>query len=370
MVPLSRLLVRAFFSSIVLCATIIPLLANSSPAAGQEAGTAPYIVVLKPNAGDPEVIAPRLAKRLKGKVGVKRAFRYALNGFATNLPPGLAKKLAAAPEVQSVEVDQPVYASAQTLPTGIDRIDVDKNATAKIDGIDDRVNADVAVLDTGVGPHTDLNVVGGKDCTGVGYYRDDNGHGSHVAGTIGALDNGSGVVGVAPGARIWSVKVLDRTGSGLWSYIICGLDWVRANSGTISVANMSLGGSGSAGTSCSSSSLRLAICNLTNAGVTVVAAAGNSSANVSGFVPASFPEVIAVSALADFDGKPGGIGSPTCRAGIDDGLADFSNFGAGIAIAAPGVCILSTWLNNGYATISGTSMASPPCSRSGCTVYR
>ena len=89
------------------------------------------------------------------------------------------------------------------------------------------VDADVAVLDTGIDPtHPDLNVVGGVDCTGTGSWADDHGHGTHVAGTIGALDNGIGVVGVAPGTRLWAVKVLDHTGYGTWSQMACGLDWV------------------------------------------------------------------------------------------------------------------------------------------------
>jgi subtilisin len=115
------------------------------------------------------------------------------------------------------------------------------------------VDVDVAVIDTGVDfQHPDLNVVGGVNCATGGPFNstcssggdDDHYHGTHVAGTIAAIDNGSGVVGVAPGARIWAVKVLNSRGSGYSSWIIAGIDWVAANAGTIEVANMSLGGSG------------------------------------------------------------------------------------------------------------------------------
>ncbi len=127
---------------------------------------------------------------------------------------------------------------------------------------------------------------------------------------------------------------------------------------------MSLGGSGSDG-ACASDALHLAICNSTAAGVTYVVSAGNSGADLAGFAPASYNEVLAVTAAADFNGQPGGGAAATCRADVDDTAADFSNFTTvgssdeGHTIAAPGVCIESTWKGGGYKTISGTSMASP-----------
>src|SRR5262249_11441352 len=155
------------------------------------------------------------------------------------------------------------------------------NPTAAIDGTDTRVNVDVAVIDTGVDlTHPDLNVADGTDCTGIGSYNDDNGHGTHVSGTIGALDNDIGVVGVAPGVRIHPVKVLDSTGNGSWSNVNCGIDWVTQHAGTIKVANMSLGGlSAESASTCGASSLHLAICNSVAAGVTYVVAAGNNAAS-------------------------------------------------------------------------------------------
>jgi subtilisin family serine protease len=123
---------------------------------------------------------------------------------------------------------------------------------------------------------------------------------------------------------------------------------------------MSLGGPGGEST-CGTAAdpEHEAICSLVNAGVTVVVAAGNSAEDASSSTPATYDEVITVSALADFDGAAGGGGSPTCRNDEDDTFANFSNFGADVDIIAPGVCIESSWNDGGYNTISGTSMASP-----------
>jgi subtilisin len=229
---------------------------------------------------------------------------------------------------------------------------------------DYRVDVDVAVIDTGVDfQHPDLNVVGGVNCAGGSPFTkkcksggdDDHYHGTHVAGTIGAIDNGIGVVGVAPGARLWAVKVLNSQGSGYTSWIVAGIDWVAANAATIEVANMSLGGSGF------NQAEYDAIQGAVNKGVAFAVAAGNSDDDASKYSPAAFDNVLSVSALADFNGLPGGLGHPTCRTDQDDTLADFSNWGSAVDIAAPGVCILSTYpLEKGeYGTISGTSMASP-----------
>ena len=158
---------------------------------------------------------------------------------------------------------------------------------------------------------------------------------------------------MAPGARLWAVKVLNDQGSGYMSWIVAGIDYVTKNASAIEVANMSLG------CECTSAALDTALTNSTNAGVVYVVAAGNSTKDASTFSPANHPRVITTSAVADFDGKAGGVGAATCRADEDDTLANFSNFGSTVDIAAPGVCIRSTWNNGGYNTISGTSMASP-----------
>jgi subtilisin family serine protease len=261
--------------------------------------------------------------------------------------------------VASVEPDRIVSIAAQTTPTGINRIDGELSSTVSGNG-SGTVSVDVAVLDTGIDvDHPDLNVVGGRNCSTGQSYDDGNGHGSHVAGTIAAKDDGNGVVGVAPGARLWAVRVLNKSGSGSTSTVICGIDWVTANAQTIEVANMSLGGSGSDSSCGGSDAYHNAICRSVQAGVAYTVAAGNSAANANSFRPATYAEVITVSALADFDGLTGGAGAATCRSDRDDTFADFSNYGSDIDLIAPGVCILSTYKGGGYATGSGTSMASP-----------
>lgn len=317
-----------------------------------------YIVMLEDTANAPSVAAEH--SRAYGAT-VGHVYRYALRGYAAHMSATAAARIARDPRVASIQPDGMVTIDAQTLPTGIDRVDAELSPTADIDGVDTRVNVDVAVIDTGIDlDHPDLNVytAGAKNCSTGRSANDGNGHGTHVAGTIGALDNGIGVVGVAPGARVWPVRVLNNAGSGSFSNIICGIDYVTAHASEIEVANMSLGGSGSDGP-CSSHPLHQAICNSVAAGVTYAVSAGNSAADADDFVPATYAEVITVSALADFNGLPGGGAPATCRADVDDTFADFSNFGADVDLIAPGVCILSSWKGGGYNTISGTSMASP-----------
>jgi subtilisin family serine protease len=225
----------------------------------------------------------------------------------------------------------------------------------------------VAVIDSGVDlDHPDLNVFrrGARNCSASGVSANDqNGHGTHVAGTVGALDNRRGVVGTAPGARIWPVRVLGRDGSGTMSSVICGIDYVTRHAAQIEVANMSLGGSGGREDgSCGrriGDSMHQAICASVAAGVTYVVAAGNDAQDASLSMPSAYHEVITVSAIADFNGRPRGRGAATCVRDVDDTFANFSNFGRVVDLTAPGVCIRSTWLNGRYATISGTSMASP-----------
>lgn len=250
----------------------------------------------------------------------------------------------------------------QTVPTGIRRIGAESL-------VNKGMGVGVAVIDTGIDlTHPDLvaNIAPiSKTCVrGTTSAQDDNGHGTHVAGTIAAANNTIGVVGVAPEATLYAVKVLDKNGSGTWSSIICGIDWVTANAQAlrIQVANMSLGGAGTSDNNCGLSNndaFHRAICNSTRQGVTYVVAAGNSGTNATQSVPASYDDtVITVSALVDTDGVYGGIGSSTSY-GADDTFATFSNYGSPVVIGAPGVNILSTWKGGAYNTISGTSMAAP-----------
>ena len=354
--------VAAFAAAV---SALLLLLGSSAVAAPQSNGrNVNVIVVLRPNAGDGQQVA-----RDHG-VDATFVYRHALHGFAGHVPQGRLNGLRHDPRVDYVEYDQPVHVDAQTVPTGVERINADTNTSIGIDGADDqRVDVDVAVIDTGIDlQHPDLNVVSHVSCfytTGGGppWSRtttcgdggdDDHYHGTHVAGTIGALDNGIGVVGVAPGARLWAVKVLDSTGSGYSSNVIAGIDWVAGHADQIEVANMSLGGG-------FSQAENDAVANAVSKGVVFAVAAGNDSANAANYSPASEPTAITVSALADFDGIPGGYGSPTCRTDQDDTFADFSNYGAAVDIIAPGVCILSTEpIEKGsYGTLSGTSMATP-----------
>lgn len=349
------------------------LLAPLPVARAQGADTGRYIVVLKAGTDDPQRVARDHARRYEADVSF--VYDDALRGFAATIPEHRIAALRADSRVAYVDVDAPLVAfghTAGSAPTGVHRAFAPDNVNLDIDGFDDRrIDADIAILDTGIDlDHPDLSVAGGKNCSSGLSYDDGNGHGTHVAGTAAGLDRGTGAVGMAPGARLWAVRVLDNSGSGSWSSVICGIDWVTGRntdknadgtlntSNDIEVANMSLGGSGSDG-SCASSSLHQAICNSVASGATYAVAAGNSSADANNQVPATYAEVMTVSALADFDGLAGGLGPATCRSDTDDTFANFSNYGADVDVIAPGVCIRSTWRDGGYNTISGTSMASP-----------
>jgi subtilisin family serine protease len=322
-----------------------------------------YIVVFNDWVDAPGAAARQIAGQVGGQVGF--IYQHALKGFSITVPAQAVAVLEGNPMIKYVATDDVRHIFAQDIPTGIQRIFADGNPAMEIDGGDDyRVNVDVAVIDTGVDfQHPDLNVAGGVDCSGGSPLRgacvsggnDDHGHGTHVAGTIGAIDNGVGVVGVAPGARLWAVKVLKSNGNGYTSWIVAGIDWIAKNVATIDVANMSLGGSGY------NQAEYDAIQGAVNKGVAFAVAAGNNNADANNYSPAAFDNVLSVSALADFDGFPDGYGDPTCRSDQDDTLADFSNWGTAIDIAAPGVCIRSTYpVEKGeYAIASGTSLASP-----------
>lgn len=323
-----------------------------------------YIVVFHDNVPNSRAAAQDVARR--HGLSLLEVYEYALKGFAAKIPAVALSAIARDPRVQFISEDRVVVAFQQTLPTGVNRINAEYKTNTG-------TGVNVAVVDTGIElSHPDLqaNIVGGKNCSTGRSYNDGNGHGTHVAGIIAALNNDIGVVGVAPGALLWAVRVLNNTGSGSWSSVICGIDFVDskapAKGGSITVANMSLGGSGTDDGNCgltNNDALHQAICRAVKDGVTFVVAAGNSGADLSGFVPAAYNEVIAVTALGDSDGNSCGTGGPTSYS-ADDTFASFSNFATlpedGIrVIAAPGVSIYSTYKGGGYATLSGTSMASP-----------
>ncbi|MGH2724233.1 MAG: S8 family serine peptidase [Actinomycetota bacterium] len=344
----------------------LPALQPAVPAGA--AGADPYVVVLDDSVKDPKAVADEHAA--EHGVNVFRVYRHALKGYAAMISPNRVDDVEAEDQVAFLSADRPVHAVAQTLPTGVNRIEGDVSSTKSGDGTG-TVNVAVAIIDTGIDiDHPDLNVAGGRNCSTGRSFDDGNGHGTHVAGTVAAKDDNEGVVGMVPGAPLYAVRVLNNAGSGSWSSVICGVDWVTANSAStgIKVANMSLGGSGTDDGNCGNSNndaLHKAICNSVAKGVTYVVAAGNDGRDFKDFVPAAYNEVLTVSAMADFNGLPGGGAAATCRSDVDDTAADFSNFTTtgstdeSHTIAAPGVCILSTWKGGGTRTISGTSMASP-----------
>jgi subtilisin len=301
----------------------------------------------------------------------------ALHGFAATLDRHDLAAVRDDPRVAEVVPDRPVAATAlvpiaagDNIPSGVRRVGGAVGTT-----VHQASTANVAVIDTGIDlSHPDLNAVAGTNCNGTGAPLDGNGHGTHVAGTIGAKNNGSGAVGVAPGTKLFAVRVLNSSGSGYTSNIICGIDWVTATrsdsdpSNDIAVANMSLGGGQAPNTNCGrtvNDPEHIAICNSIDAGVTYVVAAGNSAADEQNFTPANYPEVLTVTSVSDADGLPGGLGGTlSCIGNGDDQPASYSNFATRAVdiahtIAAPGSCIRSTAPGGAYATMSGTSMASP-----------
>ena len=209
------------------------------------------------------------------------------------------------------------------------------------DGNGTNVDVDIAILDTGIDlDHPDLNVYKDFSVIGNGTGDDDQGHGTHVAGIAAAKDNGIGVIGGAPGARLWSVKVCNSEGQCKISDMIKGVQYVTEHADEIDVANISV-------ETPLSPALNRAISASIKAGVTYVVAAGNYGQDASSTSPASSPDVITVSAIADTDGKCGGIGpAPDLANTTDDTFAPFSNFGPSVSIAVSwsfGIIDLSGW---------------------------
>ncbi len=339
-----------------------------------------------------EQASAQVAGELAQKNGLEVTHTYgnALKGFAAKIPAGRLDAVRSDPRVDYVAEDREVKASAQVTTTGINRVDADLSSVQAGNG-SGAANVGVAVIDTGIYRHPDLNVAGGYNCmsTTRSAWGDGNGHGTHVAGTAAAKDNTTGVVGTAPGARLWAMRVLNNSGSGSISTVVCGINRVTAmnkdpdTTNDIEVANMSLGGyvgPGADDGNCGNTNNdpeHKAICASVAEGITYVVAAGNDFEDVAESTPAAYDEVITVSALADYNGQPGGGAANTCNQdpARDDDFAFFSNYATlpedqERMLGAPGVCIKSTWFVkkkvNGkirtvpsYKTISGTSMASP-----------
>lgn len=323
-----------------------------------------YIVILKQDAinarmgqkGDynqrtaamRKAVAPILHKAKVSDQAVEHLYSSTVLGFSARLEKTTVERLKEHPEVLYIEQDRiitlapplkknkPDSGDKQTIPYGITRVG----------GADNYVGSNVAwIIDTGIDlDHPDLNVVAslgfnafanGRDAKSL---DDGNGHGTHVAGTVAAINNNIGVVGVAAGAQVIPVKVLNSQGSGTYSGVISGVDYVAANGKVGDVANMSLGGP-------ASKALDEAVLAAAKEGIWFTLAAGNDSDDAENYSPARVDgkKIITVSAM---DKK--------------DGWASFSNYGnPPIDFCAPGVSINSTWKGGGYHTISGTSMAAP-----------
>ena len=281
---------------------------------------------------------PALVEQLGGNV--VHSYRL-VPAVAATAPGRVISRLAAHPRVVRVEPDGEVHISDAELDDtwGVKRI----GSGAVHDWSNNGADVKVAVIDSGCDythPDGAVNYAGGRDfVNGDDDPMDDNGHGTHVSGTVAAKDDGAGVVGVAPGVSLYCLKVLSSSGSGVWSDIVAALDWAVLNG--IQVTNNSYGsGTNPGGT------VQAAFDNAAAAGMLHVAAAGNAGnpkgkGNNVGY-PARYESVIAVAATDQNDGR-----------------ASFSSTGDGVELAAPGVGIKSTKLGGGYVKYNATSMASP-----------
>lgn len=297
-----------------------------------------YIVVFKEGVGNPDIIVDELTRGKNVKVHYR--YRYAIKGFAATIPEAALEGISRNPMVEYIEPDGIVTAGAtQTNPPswGLDRIDQrnlprDYSYTYQNNGS----GVTVYIIDSGIRmTHNEYN---GRASSGWDFIDNDadasdcHGHGTHVAGTVGGT-----TVGVAKNVSLVAVRVLNCNGSGSYSAVIAGVDWVTNNHVSPAVANMSLGGG-------YSSSLNTAVNNSVAAGVVYAVSAGNSNRNACNYSPAS-----AANALT--------IGSSTSS----DYRSSFSNYGSCVDIFAPGSGIYSSTMssNSSYASWSGTSMASP-----------
>lgn len=344
--------------------------------------------------------AGEATQQVSRRNGVKARYRYGnvITGFSARMTKAEARKVARDPTVASVRVSRTYRIAGQTVPAGIKRVKADLGSSRP------DVNANVAVLDTGIGPATgngtpvamttdELEIAGGWNCGGTvptdpseeaayrGRWGDVNGHGTHVAGIIGARDNSVGTVGVAPGANLFSVRVFSSAGFGSDAAIVCGLDWVLATHTNaepdIDVVNMSIQGPRAnqledcnaiiSDTSVNVDVMHQAICRLHAARIPVVASAGNYAIDANYSSPGGYNQVISVGAMTDTDGVGWEDGSNASCGGSygekDDTYASYSNHGADIDIVAPGTCVLSTYYGdksgNTLVPSTGTSMAAP-----------
>lgn len=291
-------------------------------------------------------------------VDIIHTYDSASEGFSAKLPALLVPDIEALDEVEYVAADEKVgrLPPDEEEPDVVDIVELLGGdevpfSIQRVGGAygGSLAGVEVAVVDSGIdGDHPDLNVVASEDFVarsgGAPAPNGDlNGHGTHCAGTIGAYADGEGVMGVAPGVALHGVRVLDENGSGYWTDIVAGLEYVLDHP-EIRVVNMSLGGP--AFPPGVEDPMEEAIQRLHDAGVVVVIAAGNETQDTANVVPAGYDIGLVVSAYDNAGGS-------------DNGFAYFSNYGDAVDIAAPGVDIPSTYPAGGYAELSGTSMATP-----------
>ncbi|MCU1427278.1 MAG: serine protease [Actinomycetia bacterium] len=367
----------AYALTAVLC--LLGLIAQPAAGAGTTSrAKSGYIVVLRPGSSPASIAVAH-------GVPLDDTYSAALNGFATELTSAQARALRLAPSVVSVTRERTFAAThvPQVTTRAIRRVGGDASSTISGDG-SGTVAANIAVLDTGIdGRSDDLNIGGGYNCfkplhPSTKAMRDPNGHGTFVAGVAAAIDNGIDVVGIAPGASVWSIRVLNSNGNGTTRTVLCGLDWAIATrtdtdpANDITVVNMSLGGPGTDDGACGTLNhdpVHQAVCSAAAHGIVVVAGAGNDSAPLESFIPATYSEVLTATGIQDTDGQPGASGpnslDPGCDMPIgDDVAASFSNYATSAGdlnhmLAAPATCVSSLGTDNRVAVGYGTSFATP-----------
>jgi subtilisin family serine protease len=313
------------------------VLAQEQPQTPQQNTSDRYIVMLNDNVSRPGQVANAHAAKYAAQVGF--VYSHAIKGYSAVISDNRLDNIKEDPSVAYVEQDRVATAVDQTTPWGINKIDADASSTLAGNGSGVVSGVNAYIIDSGIYRHPDLNVANHVNFAG-GQNTDCNGHGTHVAGTVAARDNTSDVVGVAPGAPLTGVKVLGCSGSGSYSGVIAGIDWVTANAVEPAVANMSLGGP-------TSNALDEAVRRSATSGVTYAVAAGNESTNACNSSPARAGA-----------GANNGIVTVAATDSTDR-EASFSNYGPCVDIWAPGVGVSSTKKGGGTTTMSGTSMASP-----------
>jgi subtilisin len=352
----------------MLAAAMLAAVAVLAPGLVRPVSAAPssgdYVVTLKDGI-DAKAFAAAVDAR--SGVDVEQVYSVALRAFAAQLTGSAKAQLAQDPAVRFVSSNRTFKAFAQVLPTGVDRIEGDLST---VHAAGSSVTTPVAVLDSGVTPDPDLNVQAtGHNCVGGVGWSDLNGHGTHIAGIIGAKNNADGVVGVAPGAPIYPIQVLNRSANGSDASILCGIEWMTTIGKALGVrvANLSAGAFGDDDGNCGRTNadpIHLAVCNATAAGILFVVAAGNSGGAITSTIPANYDEVLTATWMTDYNGSPSKASAPTdCDQGTDDQASANSSWAYEYdrthILAAPGSCITSTSNTGGTRVMSGSSMAAP-----------